>query len=109
LKITRRSLAVLILLAISNAPLHAQQQQQGPPKEAGQFRQPDILEIVKLDSTIRLDIRYATGNNFTGRPVCKEARAFLQRLAAEALVRVNSALMKQGYGNGRPTETGRHT
>jgi D-alanyl-D-alanine dipeptidase len=95
LKNTRRSLAVLILLAILNTFPHAQQ---GPPLEAGTFRQPDLVEIIKLDPTIRLDIRYATKNNFTGRPVYKESRAFLQRPAAEALARVNASLRKQGYG-----------
>ena len=71
---------------------------QQPPKEAGPFRQPDLVEIVKLDPTIKLDIRYATRNNFLGRPVYQHARAFLQRPAAESLVRVNQALRKQGYG-----------
>lgn len=95
MKLTRRSLAVLLLLAILSALLYAQD---APPKEAGTFRQPDLVEIIKLDPTIRLDIRYATKNNFTGRAVYKEPRAFLQRPAAEALVRVNSALKRQGYG-----------
>jgi len=95
LKLTRRSLAVLLLLAILSALLYAQD---APPKEAGTFRQPDLVELVKLDSTIRLDIRYATKNNFTGRAVYKEPRAFLQRPAAEALVRVHNALKSQGYG-----------
>ena len=40
---------------------------QGPPIESGPFRQPDLVEIVKLDPTIRLDIRYATKNNFVGK------------------------------------------
>jgi zinc D-Ala-D-Ala dipeptidase len=71
---------------------------QGPPREAGPFRTPDLVEIVKLDPTIKLDIRYATANNFLGRRVYKEARAFMQRPAAEALVRVNQSLRKQGYG-----------
>jgi D-alanyl-D-alanine dipeptidase len=71
---------------------------QGPPKEAGPFRQPDLVELVKLDPTIKLDIRYATKNNFLGRPVYKQARAFLQRPAAEALVRVNQKLRAQGFG-----------
>jgi zinc D-Ala-D-Ala dipeptidase len=95
LKLTRRSLAVLILLAILSAFPHAQQ---GPPKEPGPFRQPDLVELVQLDPTIRLDIRYSTKNNFLGRPVYKQARAFLQRPAAEALVRVNAALKEKGYG-----------
>ena len=71
---------------------------QGPPQETGPFRTPDLVEIVKLDPTIKLDIRYATANNFLGRRVYKEARAFMQRPAAEALVRVNQSLRKQGYG-----------
>ena len=71
---------------------------QGPPKEAGPFRKPDLVELKRLDPGIRLDIRYATSNNFLGRAVYKEARAFLQRPAAEALKRANQALHKKGYG-----------
>jgi zinc D-Ala-D-Ala dipeptidase len=71
---------------------------QGPPKEAGPFREPELRELVKLDPTIKLDIRYATRNNFLGRPVYKEARAFLQKPAAEALVRAHQRLRQQGYG-----------
>jgi len=69
-----------------------------PPKETGNFRQTDLVELTKLDSSIHLDIRYATSNNFVGRPVYKEARAFLQRPAAEALVKVNASLKPLGYG-----------
>ena len=65
---------------------------QGPPTESGSFRAPDLVEITKLDPTIKLDIRYATRNNFLGRRVYQQARAFLQRPAAEALVRVNQSL-----------------
>ena len=71
---------------------------QGPPKEAGQFREPELRELVKLDPTIKLDIRYANRNNFLGRPVYKEARAFLQKPAAEALVRAHQKLREKGYG-----------
>ncbi|MDT4968252.1 MAG: zinc D-Ala-D-Ala dipeptidase [Acidobacteriota bacterium] len=95
MKRASRSLAVLILLAILNTIAFGQQ---GPPKEAGPFRQPELVEIVNLDPTIRLDIRYATRNNFLGRPVYKQARAFLQRPAAEALTRVSAALRGKGYG-----------
>lgn len=69
-----------------------------PPHEEGNFRESDLVELTKLDSSIHLDIRYATNNNLTGRPVYTEARAFLQRPAAEALVRVNQKLKKLGYG-----------
>jgi len=69
-----------------------------PPRELGTFRKPDLVELVKLDPTIKLDIRYATSNNFLGTPVYTEARAFLQRPAAEALVRAHHELKKRGYG-----------
>jgi D-alanyl-D-alanine dipeptidase len=61
-------------------------------------READLVELTKLDKTIKLDIRYATANNFVGRPVYPEARAFLQRPAADALVRVIQQLAKKGLG-----------
>ncbi len=69
-----------------------------PPAEAGPFRDADLVELVTLDSTIRLDIRYAGRDNFLGTPLYSQARAFLQRPAAEALVRAHRALAAQGYG-----------
>jgi zinc D-Ala-D-Ala dipeptidase len=69
-----------------------------PPRENGKFRTPDLVELIKLDPTIKLDIRYAGTNNFMGTAFYDEARAFLQRPAAEALVRVNGKLKPLGYG-----------
>ncbi len=69
-----------------------------PPKEQGEFRQADLVELIKFDPAVKLDIRYATANNFVGRPVYPEARAFLQRPAAEALQRAHQKLQKQGFG-----------
>ena len=69
-----------------------------PPREQGTFLKPNLLELVKLDPTIKLDIRYATSNNFLGTPVYTQARAFLQRPAAEALLRAHRELNAQGYG-----------
>lgn len=85
--------AVILLLLLSLVAFA-----QGPPKEAGPFREPELRELVKLDPTIKLDIRYANRNNFLGRPVYKEARAFLQKPAAEALVRAHQKLREKGYG-----------
>jgi len=69
-----------------------------PPHESGNFKQTDLVELIKLDPGFKLDIRYATNNNLAGRPVYTEARAFLQRPAAEALVKANAELKKLGYG-----------
>jgi zinc D-Ala-D-Ala dipeptidase len=81
----------VLFAACSTVPRH-------PPVEPGPFRSADLVEIVKLDPAIHLDVRYATANNFTGQPVYRQARAFLQRPAAEALVRVNRSLRDKGYG-----------
>lgn len=61
-------------------------------------RRPDLVEVAELDSTIHLDIRYATSNNFMGEPFYAEPRAFLQRPAAEAVVRAARMLRRYGYG-----------
>ncbi len=69
-----------------------------PPTETGEFLPDDLVELVALDSTIRLDIRYATDNNFMGTPFYSSPRAFLQRPAAAALVRAHRSLWSRGYG-----------
>src|SRR5690242_15348117 len=69
-----------------------------PPREPGHFREPELVELVKLDPTIRLDVRYATTNNLFGSVFYAEPRAFMQRPAAEALVRVSRKLKPLGYG-----------
>jgi zinc D-Ala-D-Ala dipeptidase len=70
----------------------------GPAQEHDLQFARELVELTKLDSTFRLDIRYATPHNFMGRAMYSQARAFLQRPAAEALVRVLRALRAQGYG-----------
>jgi len=69
-----------------------------PPAESGEFRPADLVELTSLDPTIRLDIRYASTRNFLGTPLYSQARAFMQRPAAEALVRVQHSLASEGYG-----------
>ena len=69
-----------------------------PPKENGEFRQPDLVELTKLDPTIKLDIRYASTNNFLGTVFYSEPRAFMQRPAAQALLRAHRKLKESGYG-----------
>jgi D-alanyl-D-alanine dipeptidase len=69
-----------------------------PPVESGEFRAPDLVELVALDATFKLDVRYATTRNFLSTPLYSQGRAFLQRPAAEALVRVQKALAREGYG-----------
>jgi len=69
-----------------------------PPVEKGSFRKADLVELAPLDQSIHLDIRYATSNDFLGTPVYSQPRAFLQRPAGDALLRVQQKLKPLGYG-----------
>ena len=69
-----------------------------PPAETGSYRPADLVELTRLDSTIKLEIRYAGSNNFLGTKIYDEGRAFLQRPAAEALVKANRVLRRLGFG-----------
>ena len=69
-----------------------------PPAEPGDFRAADLVELVSRDPTIKLDIRYATTNNFTGSVFYKQPRAFMQRPAAAAVARANKRLKDRQLG-----------
>lgn len=58
----------------------------------------DFVELVALDPTFVIDVRYATENNFMKQKVYPVAKAYLRREAAEALVRVQARLKPQGLG-----------
>jgi len=69
-----------------------------PPHENGSFLKADLVDLSTLDPAIHFDVRYATTHNFLGEPVYSEAKAFLERPAAEALLRADRKLKAQGYG-----------
>lgn len=91
--ILRFAVSFLYLILVSSVV----SAQSGPPRESRK-REASLVELTTLSTTIKLDIRYATADNFVGRQVYPEPRAFLQRPAAEALVRVHRKLEKQGLG-----------
>src|ERR1700679_966981 len=80
------------------AELRAEALAARPPHEQGDFLRSDLVDVAKLDPSIKLDIRYATSDDFLSTPVYTLARALLQRPAAEALLRAHRELMKRGYG-----------
>lgn len=80
------------------AELRAEALTARPPVMPPGLKTPDLVELITLDTSLHLDIRYATTNNFMGAVFYEQARAFMQRPAAEALVRVHLELKKQGYG-----------
>ena len=85
-------LAPCLLVVLPGVALAATGEAKAPP------RMDDMLEVQSLTAAIHLDIRYATPDNFMGRPVYPEARAFLRRPVAEALVRAHARLHAEGFG-----------
>jgi D-alanyl-D-alanine dipeptidase len=59
-----------------------------------------LVDVRSVDSTIQVDLRYATANNFTGAPLpgYDATRALLRREAAAALGRVQAKLRSKGLG-----------
>jgi D-alanyl-D-alanine dipeptidase len=59
-----------------------------------------LAEVIRIDSSIVVDLRYATSNNFTGAPLpgYLANRAYLRREAAAALARVQRGLRPEGLG-----------
>lgn len=68
------------------------------PAKTPNSREADLIELIKLDPSFKLDVRYARTDNFVGKVVYPEARVFLQRPAAEAVLRVHQKLAEMGYG-----------
>ena len=68
-----------------------------PPREKGKL-DTDLVELKNLDESVKYDIRYATTNNFMSARFYKSSHAFMQRPAAEALIRAHRKLNAVGYG-----------
>lgn len=69
-----------------------------PPVDPQATATPDLVDLVRVDPRLRLDIRYATPANFMGRVLYPVARAVAQRPVAEALSRVQTRAEAAGYG-----------
>jgi len=80
------------------AELRAEALAASPPTEAGPFRDSELVEVTTIEPGIRLDVRYATTNNFMSSIFYDEPRVFLQQPAAEGVARAHRALAQHGYG-----------
>lgn len=58
----------------------------------------EIVDLLSIDSSFVLDIRYATDNNFTKRVLYPAAKAKLRREAAESLASVQRELKSKNLG-----------
>ncbi|HET9152070.1 MAG TPA: M15 family metallopeptidase [Gemmatimonadales bacterium] len=91
------SLLVMLAVAACAAPApsaNAAPQATAPDAAADSL----LLDVRQADSTIQVELRYATANNFTGAvlPGYTANRAFLRREAALALGRVQRSLHGEG-------------
>lgn len=59
---------------------------------------PEFSDLIALDGSIRLEIRYATTDNFTKAKIYDCARCLLRPEAARAIVQAHKNLQKQGLG-----------
>lgn len=67
------------------------------PLPAG-IEQNGFVDIASLDASIRLEIRYATTNNFTSAKIYDCPRCLLRPEAAQALLKAHRTLQRQGLG-----------
>lgn len=58
----------------------------------------DLVDIQKINPDIRLDMRYATANNFTGQRVYDSGNCLLRPRTARKLSEVQQELEKSGLG-----------
>jgi len=84
-------ISLLAAAAIAAAP------PAGGPDAPGEAPRPDLVDVAALVPDAVLDLRYATRDNFLGRPVYPEARCLALRTAAERLARAAARLRRQGY------------
>lgn len=86
----------------ANAPyiaaLVANARKMTPPTQPAKLRKPDLVEVNKLEPSTKLDVRYATTENFMGAPFYPSPRFFMQRPAAHGLIRAHRKLAEQGFG-----------
>jgi D-alanyl-D-alanine dipeptidase len=91
-------LSALVTTAVIAAPLFGQDSAQYVAPDSVAMRQ--LADVRAEDSTIVVEARYSTANNFTGAvlPGYEANRAYLRKEAAEALHRVQQRLRSGGMG-----------
>jgi D-alanyl-D-alanine dipeptidase len=109
------SYLMLAIMVLTSPMLGACRQRQTPPRPAGAAvsvnaaslppgadgtAESVLVDVQSVDSTIRVDARYAGSNNFTGArlPGYDAPRALLRREVAAALGRVQARLRTDGLG-----------
>ncbi|SER31216.1 M15 family metallopeptidase [Neolewinella agarilytica] len=69
-----------------------------PPPPVYDYDTTQWAEMIRLDSSIRLDLRYATDNNFMKQVIYDCGRCFYRPQVARALLKVHQGLKAQNLG-----------
>jgi zinc D-Ala-D-Ala dipeptidase len=93
-----RLLSALVTTALITGPLRGQDSAQYIAPDSVAMR--ELADVRSEDSTIMVEARYSTANNFTGAvlPGYEANKAYLRTEAAEALHRVQERLRSGGMG-----------
>lgn len=96
-RLVRRALLAAGFAALAGCRTAAQSTR---PPECALPPGDELVNVRRVDRTIRADVRYATDDNFTGRrlPGYERPRAMLRPSAAAALGRVQARLRTEGLG-----------
>jgi D-alanyl-D-alanine dipeptidase len=81
----RSLFAILVLLVLSTGSLNAQQSS-------------DLVDIMELDSTIVVELKYATADNFLEDTLYSANICLLRRAVAERLIKAHQSLRNKGLG-----------
>jgi serine beta-lactamase-like protein LACTB len=80
------------------AELRASLPKAEPPAAPTNARQSDLVDLTEAVPGVRLEVRYASEDNFLGTKVYDVATSRMQRPAAAALARVQAKLKERGLG-----------
>lgn len=82
---------ILLYFWCSTLSLHAQEFLVGKKNEVR------LVDVTTLDTTLVLDIRYATTNNFTKKQMYECGKCYLREPVAELLIQAHQEFKKMGY------------
>lgn len=90
--------ALFLITQINVFGNSVQKQEQVSKISEASLQQVDLIELITINPNIRLDIKYATGDNFTKKAVYTQAKCYLRKAVAEKVNKVQLELEKQGLG-----------
>jgi zinc D-Ala-D-Ala dipeptidase len=97
----RSAVTAMLALACGGRPAAVTSPEAPPlPTASDAAAESLLVDVRSVDSTIQLDVRYATPNNFTGEPLpgYEASRVLLRREVSAALARVQARLRSGGLG-----------